>query len=185
MGLTQDNIVDFANFIAGTSGSTASMNIAYDEIMQSLARSPNPPFVDSSTFAVSSGTASYTWSTEGVRLLGVFNENTQLYPASRRELESYQMYWRASSDDAPLAYFSDENTLRTVRLFPSPSTGSTATWLYSIAPQSGIPDYMCLYIAFAILEREFAYPSAHQDKEFSGICGQISNIFGKLIGFVP
>jgi len=185
MGLTQDNIVDFANVIAGTTGSTASMNVAFDEVMQSLARSPNPPLVQSSAFAISSGTANYTWSADAVRILAVFNEGLQLHPSNAPELESYSAAWRASSTDAPLVYHAGENTLRSARLFPSPSTGSTGTWLHSIAPQSDIPEYMSLYIAFAVLEREFAYPSAHQDKEFSGLCGQIANIFGKLIGFVP
>ena len=184
MGLTRANIVDFANVIANGLGSTVTMNIAYDEVLQALARSPNPPLVESSDFTISSGTATYTWSTNAVRILGVFNENTQLYPVNRRELEGYASTWRATSGDTVYAYHADENTLRTVRLFPSPSTGSTGTWLHSVTKTSNVPNYMSLYIAFAVLEREFAYPSNHQDKDFSALCGQIALLFGKLIGFI-
>jgi len=170
--------------IGGGLGSTATMNVFYGEVMRNLARGPNPPLVESSAFAVSSGTAAYTWPAAAIRILAVFNEKKQLAPANIRQLESYDDAWRASSDDTIHAWHAGEDTLRTARLFPSPSTGSTGTWLFSKAPTSDVPNYMALYIAFAVLERDFAYPSDHQDKEFSALCGQIALIFGKLVGFM-
>ena len=35
-----------------------------------------------------------------------------------------------------------------------------------------------------ILKREFAKPSAHQDKQFSKAAGDVAQLFGMLIGFV-
>ncbi len=184
MALTRANIVDFANVIAGGAGSTVTMNRAYAEVTQNLAQRFEPPLVETTTFTVSSGTASYSLPSTGVKLVGLFNENTQLTQVNSIELESYNREWRASSTDAPKVYYVDEDTLRSVRLFPSPSTGSTGTWLVSVAPIADIPDYMGLYIAFAVLEREFSHPSDHQDKTFSKLCGDIAQIFGMLVGLV-
>ena len=188
MGLTRANIVNFAEMIAGTTGNTSHMNIAYAEVMQHLARSPNPPFVQSSNFTISSGTNTYTWSTNAVRLLGVFAEGKQLMPVTERELENYLLGWRdyTGTDlgtDEIHVYHTGENDLRTVRLFPQTSTGATGTWLHSITPITDVPAYFCLYIAFAVLERVFSYPDARQDKEFAALCGQIALVFARLIGY--
>ena len=183
MGLTRANIVDFAQTIAGTTGSTLTMNVAYDEVMQHLARSPKPPFMQASNFNISSGTSIYTWSADVVRILGVFVESKQLYHVNTRQLENYDDAWRESSADAVQAYHADENTLRKVRLFPSPSTAATGTWLHSYAPTSDVPSHFCLYVAFAVLERVFSYPDARQDKEFAALCGQLALIFARLIGY--
>jgi len=182
MALSKTNIVDFAQVIANAQGSTVTMNIAYDEVMQNLAQRPDPPLLESTAFTISSGTASYTFPSAAIKIVGLFNESRQLRFTNRVELESYNREWRASSDDTPLAFFTEEDTLRSMRLFPSPSTGSTGTWLMSVVP-TAVPEYMALYIAFMILEKEFAYLSDHQDKEFSTVCGQIAVGFGKLIGF--
>ena len=97
MGLTRANIVDFANVIGNHGGSTATMNVFYDEIMQNLAQRFEPPLVETTTFTISSGTASYAFPATGTGLVGLFSENTQLTPVNSIELESYNREWRGSS----------------------------------------------------------------------------------------
>ena len=174
-------ITAIAQVIAASLGDSNTLAVAYEEVMENLAQLPNPPLVESTTFAISSGTASYTYPSTGVEVVGIFHENTQLTKVSGPELEGYDRSWRASTG-APEVFFVEEVTARSIRLFPTPNAAATGTWLTSVPNDSTVPDYMVLYVVFAMLEREFAYPSNHQDKQLSKLCGQIATIFGKLIG---
>jgi hypothetical protein len=185
MSLTQDNIVDLANTIGGTTGSTVSMNIYYDEIMQGLATRFNPPLVETTVFTVSSGTASYSWPSTASSILAIFSSGRQILPVTRYELDAYDDGWRAStSTDSYHFYYTGEDTQRSFRLYPIPSTASTGTLIMGVASSDDVPDYMGLYIACEILKREFAKPSEHQDKQFAKAAGDVAGLFGMLIGVV-
>ena len=191
MALTQDNIVDLANTIGGTTGSTASMNIYYDEIMQGLGAGLNPPLVETTVFAISSGTASYTWPSTACSVLGIFFKTAsgttqvskQVLPAGRIELESLDGAWRQTTGEIQV-FYSGEDTQRSFRFYPVPSVDSTGTLIMGVASSADVPDYMGLYVALEILKREFAKPSAHQDKQFSKAAGDVAQLFGMLIGVV-
>jgi len=186
MALTQDNIVDLANTIGGTTGSTVSMNIYYDEVMQGLGTRFNPPLVETTTFAISSGTASYAWPSTACSILAIFSESRQILPVSRLELDSYDDGWRASSStDGVHCHYSGEDTQRSFRLYPIPSTASTGTLIMSVASSADVPDYFGIYVACEILKREFAKPSVHQDKQFAKAAGDVAGLFGMLIGLGP
>jgi len=187
-GLSQDNVVDLANIICGGLGSTASMNFHHQEILEDLANNLNPPLVDANTFVATSGQASWPMYSSAGRLLAVFFETRQLLPVSAAELESYDGAWRQTTGTAQ-GFYNGEDADDYVRFIPVPAEGGTCSWLtgvpdYSPNGSSLIPYYMGLYVAFEILKREFAYPSDHQDKEFSKLCGQVASVFGRLIGFL-
>ena len=186
MALTQDNIVDLANTIGGTTGSTASMNLYYDEVMQGLGTRFEPPLVETTTFAISSGTASYAWPSTACSILAIFSSaGREILPVSRNELDASDSGWRAStSTDSYQFFISSEDTQRSFRLYPNPSTASTGTLIMGVASSADVPDYMGLYVALEILKREFAKPSAHQDKQFSKAAGDVAQLFGMLIGVV-
>ena len=181
MGVNKATITAFAQVIGSSLGNADTLSVAYDEVLEHLAMQPNPPLIESTTFAISSGTAQYLCPATGVQIIGLFHENLQLAEAYKPEIEAYEKTWRASTG-APQVFYAAEETVSTVRLFPTPNAAATGTWLVSSVKAGNVPTYMVLYIAFAMLEREFAYPSDHQDKEFSKLCGQIAIIFGKLIG---
>lgn len=176
-------ITALAQVIAHSLGDSNTLAVAFEEVMENLAQRFNPPLIESTTFAISSGTASYAYPSTGVGVVGVFCENTQLTKVSSPELEGYDRSWRASTG-TPEVFFTEEETARSIRLFPIPAAAATGTWLVSVPNDTTVPDYMVMYIVFAMLEREFAYPSDHQDKKFSGLCGDIAQIFGMLIGVV-
>ena len=181
MASTKAEITALAQVIAHDLGDSNTLAVAYDEVMDALARKLEPPLVESTTFAITSlGGPRYTHPSTGVRVLAVFNENSQLNQVTRAELEGYNKAWRKSLD-TPEAFFLDEETVRSIRLYPAPTADATGTWIVSAGPAVA-PDYMVLYIVFAMCEREFAYPSDHQDKQFSKLCGEIAQIFGALVG---
>ena len=80
------------------------------------------------------------------------------------------MDWRTSTGP-PLVVYTGEIDSDEIRMLPTPSTATTGAWIYSRRLTSQheytVPDYMALYIVFAMLEREYSYPSNKQDKEFS------------------
>ena len=183
MSSSKAQITAIAQVIAHSLGDSNTLAVAYEEVMENLAQRFEPPLVESTTFAITSlGGPRYAYPSTGVRVLGVFNENSQLNQVTSAELEGYNKAWRKSLD-TPEAYFVEEETVRSIRLYPAPTANATGTWLVSVGPAEA-PDYMVLYIAFAMLEREFAYPSAHQDKVYSKLCGEIAQIFGMLVGVV-
>ena len=183
MASSKAEITALAQVIAHSLGDSNTLAVAYVEVMDALARRIDPPLVESTTFAITAlGGPRYTHPSTGVRVLAVFNENSQLNQVTKAELEGYNKAWRKSLD-TPEAYFVDEETVRSIRLYPAPTANATGTWLVSAGPAEA-PDYMVLYITFAMLEREFAYPSAHQDKAYSKLCGEIAQIFGMLVGVV-
>ena len=183
MASSKAEITALAQVIAHSLGDSNTLAVAYVEVMDTLARRIDPPLVESTTFAITSlGGPRYTHPSTGVRVLAVFNENSQLNQVTRAELEGYNKVWRKSLD-TPEAYFVDEETVRSIRLYPAPTNDATGTWIVSAGPAEA-PDYMVLYIAFAMLEREFAYPSDHQDKVYSKLCGEIAQIFGMLVEVV-
>jgi hypothetical protein len=179
--MTKANILALAKTISVV-GSTTNYDRAFDEMIEDLAKKNEPIFAETTTFTVSSGTSRYSIPADGTQVAAIFFENTQLWPVTLPELESYNPAWRVSSADNPEAFVMEEETARSVRLYPSPSTGATGTWLITTRPVSGIPDYLALYAVFAMLEKDFSYPSDHQDKELSKLCGQIATIFYKILG---
>jgi hypothetical protein len=183
MALTQDNIVDLANTLGGTTGSTVSMNIYYDEIMQGLGTRFNPPLVETTTFAISSGTAAYTWPATACSILGVFSESKQILKVGFMELESYDSAWRQTTGEIQV-YYEGEEPQRSIRFHPVPSVNSTGTYIMGVASSADVPDYMGLYVALEILKKEYAKPSVHQDKQFSKAAGDVAQLFGMLAGVV-
>jgi len=183
MGLTQDNIVDLANTLAGTTGSTASMNIYYDEVMGGLATRFNPPIVETTTFTIAAGSGSYAWPSTACSVIAIFSEQRQLLPTNAIELESYDGAWRQTTGTEQV-YYDGEDPQRSFRLYPVPATGATGTLIMGVASSANVPDYFGLYVALEILEKEFAKPSDHQDKEFSKAAGDVAKLFGMLIGVV-
>ena len=187
MALTQDNIVDLANIIAGTTGSTTTMNIYYDEVMRNLGTRFNPPLFESTTFAISSGTASYAWPSTACSVLAIYSSaGREILQANRTELDAYDDGWRAStSTDSYHFYCVEEDTQRSFRLYPIPSTASTGTVIMGVASSADVPDYFSFYVACNILAREFAKPSDHQDKQFAAAAEDVAKLFGMLIGVEP
>jgi len=183
MSVNKATITALAQVIGSSLGDANTLSVAYDEVMEHLAMMPNPPLLETTTFAITSGTAQYLCPATGIQIAGLFHENLQLDETYKAEIEAYQLTWRASTG-TPQTFYAAEETISTVRLFPIPNAAATGTWLVSSIKTGSIPEYMVLYIVFAMLEKEFAYPSDHQDKEFSALCGQIAIIFGKLIGFL-
>lgn len=183
MGSSKAQITAIAQVIAHSQGNANTLAIAFDEVMQWLAQKHRPALVYNSQLTVSTTSASFAYPTGAVEVLGVFYQGRQLKPVNSVELNAYNITWRASSG-GPYVYYREEDDYESIRFFPAPAVATTGSWLYTQASSTNVPDYMVLYIAFAMLEREFAYPSDHQDKTFSKLCGDTAQIFGTLIGVV-
>ena len=181
----------------------------YDDAIDELGKLPNPPFIERGFQKVVSGTATYdhnaiedgagnTLSTL-LRPLYIFYDDTLMYPESETSLQSYSEDWEADSG-TPVAYTSDDvdasATDRLIQLYPKPDAtgdaiaavgwGSTfpdndLTYFFSEGRETDIEDYYALPLIFDILSREFAYPSDHQDLEYSAICRLLADFLYKLV----
>ena len=161
--------------------SSVTLSDFYDEICEDICKAADPPWIGTTTLTVSSGTNRYTYPTAAIRILGVHVGTRQLDIVSEPELESYDREWRGTSTTTAFAVYLGDETARSVRIFPSPAAATTGTWIYSYIPDP-IPNWMDLYVSFKTLQREFAYPSDHQDKDVASIYDKLATLTGQLIG---
>lgn len=183
MAITRAGLIAFAKTLSHNTASTVTLGESYDEVVEQLAKltePPNPPVVATTGLTISSGTASYTYPTGAVSILGVFDRGRQLHEVSHQELNSYGLTWRDDTGD-PVAYYVEEESADSIRLYPTPSTTSTGQWLYTHASTS-LSDHLALHVMFSMLQFEFEYPSDHQDKEAAIAWGALADIFAGLAG---
>jgi hypothetical protein len=145
--------------------------------------------VGATTGDIAVATAVYTFPATARKLLAVIAVDRDLYLADSKQLEHYEMGWRAktvaSGTAAPhLAYTVDEISGRKFSIYPIPATGTTdgLVTIYTEARTTTIPEWIALPLAFDVMSREFAYPSDHQDKEFAKICGRVAALLYAILG---
>jgi len=180
MGITRATLITFANTLINNRGSTGTLGIAFDEVVEHMSQLDNPPIVSSTDLAITAGTARYSRPTACIKLLGIFDRGRQLRPISHHELNAYNITWRDDTGD-PVAYYVEEDNADSVLLYPTPSTTSTGQWLHTQS-STDLPDHLAIYVLCSMIRRELAYPSDHQDKEMSAVWHKIEDIFAALAG---
>ena len=150
-----------------------------------------------SLVASSPGATSYAMPSSAIDLMAVFYDATQLFPASRRELEWENQNWR-DEEGPPQAYITEGETERTIRPYPKPVISSKDFIFlfgspfgkdfpaYSISmihteTRTDVPVWLELPLALFILGAEFKRESAHKDPDFSQACELVANSLLEMV----
>lgn len=194
--MTKNEILQLAQEIARdlVTSTDATMSAYYDEVVEELGKTLDPPLVEAALFPFTSGTATYAYPTAAIEILHLFFTGYPLPLVPEETLEAYSKTWRSASG-SPRAYLCGQETSRYVRIYPTPDTTSTAldplateplgddfpansgAVIYSDSRESGISDMLGCYIAFQVLYKEFIRPSSHQDAEWALLLKQVAEVF--------
>lgn len=167
----------------------------YDDIVDELGTTSDWLTVASIVTGVA-GQAVYDVPALGARPLAVLYDDRELFPETRRGLETLDPQWR-DREGPPRAYLKD-TTGDEVTLYPKPTTaGSTFVPLFGnplgqdypgenvvmihTEARTDTPEWMRLWIALEILAREFAYDSDHRDPAFATSAKALANLVREVI----
>jgi len=194
--MTRDEAITLAGSLAISLQTASTLDTFANDVMHELALRPSPPFVKAAVKALTSGTATYSFESDMLKLVHAIMEDEILSPVSQDSLDAYSASWTTATG-TPVAFTQDEITARTYLLYPIPDFTSDAVagpeplgedWpndslvlIYSDDRESDIPNPFGLPIAFDSLSREFAYPSDHTDTDFSTACTQIAQLLYQLL----
>ena len=171
----------------------------FDDVSNLLALRSPAPMTDVDLQSITSGTATYDFPSNAIRLLSLIMEDAQIYLSSEQAFEAYANLWRADTG-TPFAATLD-NLKRQYTLYPKPDFDSGALapgagepygedypddqlFLFFTAPRStAIPEFIALPLALLTIAREFEYSSQHEDTEFSQYCAELGEFMLKLIGY--
>lgn len=171
-----------------------------DEIMRYLAMSNHPISIKSAIKALTSGTATYDFESDMLRLVAAFHVGNLLSETNVKELNTYAQTWSVDSG-TPKAITQDEVTTHTYTLYPNPDTTSdplipihgepfgedfpnnSLTLLYADKRDSNICEVYGLFLTFSTLAEEFIRPSNHTDSNFSNACTSLAILFQNLLEF--
>ena len=197
--MNKTDIIQLVEDIANVPLDADTIDIYYDDVLDTLGRSSFAPLVDGKLFAITSGTAVYSAPSDKSQILDIFIGSRHLSSSTLFDLEAYDDSWRTLTG-SPLFYVMDEQNNDDFQLVPSPTTSSgnfsfpnglplgtdfpsgAGYIFYSYRRDSDIPSFLGIYIALHILIREFTRPSDHQDFNFADACLKTTTIFEKALG---
>lgn len=180
--MTKTTIKTLVQDLCYDKATDAQIGTYFDDVMEEICKLPNCPFIDTYTDASVDGTSDYTYPTSAVRILAIFYNAIPLSYVTVPELEAYDRDWRALTGDPYFYTFEDVST-RTYTLIPQPDTDDDdIVVVHTDNRSTDIEDWIGLSIALAILSREFARPSDHQDIKFSEACKAGAQILQQAAG---
>lgn len=155
----------------------------FDDVVEKLALSSNPPFIKSSTVSLVDGTSTYDYEADMLGLLHGLLSGKLLMKTDETQLDALNYLWEDEADAQPLAYLEDWLS-RQYQLYPTPNfnSGDLLRIFYAEDRASGIQDYYALAIALYILKKEFSYSNIHQDLAFASQCEQLGDLIMKALG---
>lgn len=140
----------------------------------------------------------YATPDEAVLLLAVYVGDRELPHTLERELEAIDSDWRNAVPGIPRVYTDEDLSENAVALYPTPADDALGTdqvfdddfgldfvpgqlsFIYTEERDDVLP-WLELWLAVAILEREFERESNHRDLPFAGSAGQLAQVIKKMI----
>jgi hypothetical protein len=173
----------------------ATVDLYYDDVAYELARSGQT--MEVAVLPVRAQGELYDYPDDSVELTAVVYDDTHLHKATTREMDAHGTGWR-DERGVPSDYVTQTEASRTFRLYPMPEVASkpfiffTGDVLgsdypeYSVAAiyqqkRTDLPDYFDLYMAVAILAREFMRESDHRDLKYAGQCEQLAALLLRMV----
>jgi len=181
--MTEAQLTAFVQLLAHSKGSATTLAYFFDDAMEALAKT-TAPFVATEAFNISDSTATYSYPTAAIRILAVLIDGEQIPYATFADLENYSTTWQSAAEsDTTLAWTTEDQDARTIRIWPTPinDNNGAGLFLFSTTRTTDLPEFCILPVAFEMLYQEFAYPSDHQDFEFSQLCKEFSGVLKTLI----
>lgn len=197
--MTRDEIKTLTVSLAKDLEDTDTIDIYINEVFRILAFSSSPPMLRGILKEITSGTATYSFESDMLKITYAIMFDELLSPCSESALDAYSST-QESDSGTPSQITQDELTARTYRLYPEPDTTSTSctyahgepfgedypddilTLIYADDRESNIHGIYSISIALDTLSREFAYPSDHTDKNLSAVCRKAADLIYQLVG---
>lgn len=197
--MTRDEIKALAFLLTAISADADTLPRFIDDVFNEQAFSPTPQMLKAEIKKLTSGTATYAFETDMLKLVAAFYDDELLSLTTVDELNSYSTSWPSDSGD-PKAITQDELDARNYTVYPNPSSTSddsipihgepygedfasnSLTIIYSDNREASIPEIFALPFILEALAREFSYPSSHADADYAEICRTLSTLFTSLIG---
>lgn len=181
--MTKTTIITLAQDLCYDKANAAQLGTYFDDVMEELCKLPNCPFINTYTDASVAAQGNYDFPLNAVRILAIFYKGSSLSYATVQQLEAYDIDWRNLGDD-PLFYVFEDLTSRVYNLSPVPATNSDDIIVVHTDNRStDIEDWAALSIALAMLAKEFARPSDHQDPAFAEACKVGSQLLQQAAGY--
>lgn len=169
---------------------TTQTAIFFDEVIQELGHDPRAWLTTVAVQPTGTTNAVQALSTliGIVRVLAVFYQNRQLRHATITELDAWNPAWR-DERGRPVAYTTEEESDRTIRLYPQPTqtmpTGDLTTdpplaFLYT-EQRTTVPDWLDLPVALLVLARELQRESNHRDLDTATIARALAMDMLKMV----
>jgi hypothetical protein len=192
--MAKADVLALASLIGGEQVDPTLADRFYHDVVAELGQSEI--LVEMSLLPVTPGTGVFALPAGAVRLLGVWYDDEEITVIRRNDVASMDPEWRQARG-TPLAYFTEDETIRTFRLYPVPDQASKSFLFlgepmgtefpeycvvvaHTVAPDT-VPVYFELPIALTILAREFIRESVHRDPVFAALCQTFANaLFGVI-----
>lgn len=175
---TISQLVTFANDLVCDQGDTTSLtNIATTFFSDELPQIPNGWVASLTLGNTAADTATVIVATSVRKLLAVFFGGRELSHEVQASLDVNAIWGDAKG--APIAWTTDREQDRTIRLYPMPTTTTLSSSLVTetdallflgICAQTVLPKYLRLPAALWVLSKEYARESAYRDMDFAKLC---------------
>ena len=123
--MTRDEIITLAGDIAKSLQDADTLDIFTNEVLFDLASQPAPPMLEAVIKAVTSGTATYDFEDDMLRIVYAIMHDEILSPVEEKVLDAYSATWQ-SDTGTPTQFTQDSITARTYKLYPEPDFSSDA-----------------------------------------------------------
>lgn len=181
--MTKTTIITLAQDLCYDKANAAQLGTYFDDVMEELCKLPNCPFINTYNETSVAVQSAYSFPTNAVRILAIHYVEIPLSYSSIAGLEAYNYAWRALTGD-PAFYTFEDVTTRTYTLVPQPDTSSDIIKVFHTDKRStDVEDWAALSIALAMLAKEFARPSDHQDPAFAEACKTGSQLLQQAAGY--
>jgi hypothetical protein len=195
--MAKADVVTLAQLIAGDVADQLLLEGFYDKALLTL--TDTEVTVEATIIAVTSGTATYDWPVDAMRVLSAFFGSRELSLTKLNALEVAGRDWSADTG-TPRNYLIDHEQERTVRLYPTPSVTSAAWWpavgepfgldyptdrlILLTAQNEDAPEWLDFPLAFASLVEEFKRESNHRDLNVAAASARLGKLI-RSIGGAP
>ena len=196
--MTKPQILQLVLDISNNKADPLTVDTYFDQIIDDLGRHCDElTVIESDTTTANNGI--YSMPDDCVVEQAVIYDDRQLQKTEIAQLEAWNSSWRVVRGK-PYAYTKDEQTARSIRLFPIPKESSEAssmsygepegvdfpinslTWIFTSRDTKDIPPHLVLGIVFQILAWEFVRPCKHQSAQYSALCQKLSSVFFSITG---
>lgn len=199
--MTRDEIITLASDLGQNIENPDTLDTFMNDVFNELAMIADPQIIRPAIVALTSGTATYAFESDMLKLVYAFMFDELLSPSTHDGLNAYSQTWPTESG-TPIAVIQDEINARNYTLYPNPDFTSdplipihgepygedlpndSLILIYADNREDNISDIFSLPTSFDALQREFSYPSDHADFEFAEVCGELARILYTLIGVV-